>query len=58
MVIHAATAGAAALRKLLLRQCPQCHHRMLVKPSQKDETVACEKCETPVPPKTQKAERS
>ncbi len=54
MVIHAAVA-AAALRRALQRVCPQCHHRMTVPLAKKNETVACEKCDTPVPPNPTKS---
>lgn len=50
MVIHA-TVAAATLRKLLQRECPECHHRMVVALAKKNETVPCEKCNAAVPPK-------
>jgi ribosomal protein S27E len=53
-MIHYFAAGVEAARKVLERECPACHHKQVVAISRREESVPCEKCGKPVPPKKPK----
>ncbi len=54
-MIHALVAMQAydeARRKILTRRCPKCGLEQLTPEEKLNESVPCERCETPVPPKS------
>jgi len=52
-MIHFFAAGARAVQKALERVCSQCELKQKVAPDQLKETVPCQKCGAPLPPKTE-----
>ncbi len=41
---------AHTVARALARECPRCHHTMIVPKEKLRETVRCEECAAPVPP--------
>lgn len=48
-IIH--IASSSAVRQALTRECPKCHLKQQVSPSDLKNTVNCKKCDSSIPPK-------